>query len=988
MTLRRARFVGRVDEQRVAAAAMDAAAEGSGGLLLITAEAGLGKTAMCEQLRRAASGRGFLVAGGGCHEGDDAPFGVFIAVLEQLYRALPVARFVDVLGSGADDLARFMPELRRWVPAIPTAVVVPAEHERRLVFAAMTDVVHRLGAIAPVVLLLEDLHWADRATLLLLSHLAPRLAETSTLVVATSRPDEPGTTPLGRAAEDWRRTANPEQIVLRGLTPQETGEVLADLAGRRPPRSVVDRWHELTGGNPFFVAEVFRHLSVEDALSDAEGSWRELGPDADIPVPPSIRQVTQMRIQGLPRAAQEVLEALAVAGRATVEMLAETASTATSAVVDVVDGALRAAVVVAVTSVHGIEYTFAHELIRLAVLAGIGPPRRQLLHASVARAVEATDPDRLGVRAAEVVHHLCRAGTAADPERMLTHLDAAAAHAADAAGFEDALGHLDTALGLIGPDDERWVRLSVRRARSLCGLGRWDEAEAAWQTSVHRLGQAHLGESIGPLCVEAAGNLFWAGRHEQCMSAVRTGLAALGEQVSVDRVRLLALGGRCATFAGDGEAGERLTGEALAVAEMVGDHSGRAVACFARAVHHWSVVQPAEAVRLGRTAAAEARAGGALWELAEGLGFAQLAHVLAGEVDAVAALGVEIDALVHRLGHYGAAFVGGRGRVLHEIIRGDLDAVEAAAHSDLDQCRALGLPWAADSYAWLGLTAFWRGDWERADGLFHRGLGEDPTGTLSGACWATTFLLRAQQDDHDGCLRMRRTGPGRFPTGDGMAGLGSWTSLLAATEGLALLGRADDAARYYPQVLRAIDAGNVLRGYDNRLVESVAGLAAEAAGDPDRADDHFRRALRQAETMPHRLEQPETRRLYAWTLVRRGGLADRALAVDLLDEAVQGYRAVGMPRHEELVRALRGQALGTVGGGAPGGLTPRERDVLISIAAGQTSKEIARTLSISVPTVNRHTANVYAKIEARNRTEATRWALRHGLVATGTSTTT
>jgi DNA-binding CsgD family transcriptional regulator len=957
---------------------------------MLTGEAGVGKTAMCEELRRIASGRGFHVAGGGCHDGDDAPYGPFVALIEQLYRGLPAATFIDVLGAAADDLARFMPELRRWVPAISAPPAVPAEHERRLVFAAMTDVIHRLGAIAPVLLLLEDLHWADTTSLLLLSHLASRLTRTSTLVVVTFRPDEArASTSLGRAAEQWRRSGATEHVELRGLVHREVGDMLAALAGTPPPRSVVDRWHELTGGNPFFIAEVFRHLRTEGLLTDPEeGAWRGLAEGAELPVPPSIRLVTEMRVRVLSLPAQRVLEALAVAGHACVESIAEALSTMTGAVVDALDEAHRAALVVSGAALDGIEYHFAHELIRLAVLAGIEPQRQQLLHAATARAIETTAPDRLGIRAAELVHHLCRAGTSADRERLLIHLDAAVAHATGAAAFEDALGHLETALGLVGPDDERWVPLLVRRARALCGLGRWDEAEAAWQKSVHLLGQADLVEAIGPLCAEAAGNLFWAGRYDQCMTAVATGLAALGDQLSVDRVRLLALGGRCATFAGDHRAGEELTGEALVVAEAVDDRTARAVAAFARTVHHWSLVEPAEAVRHGRAGAADARAGGALWELADGLGFSQLAHVLTGEVDAVAAIGTEIDTLVERLGHYGAAFVRGRGRVLYEITRGDLDAISAAAHGDLDQCRALGLPWAADSYAWLGLTAFWRGDWDHAGELFGLGLAEDPTGTLSGACWATAFLLRAYQGDRHGCDQMLRAASGRFPTVGEPSGLGNWTSLLAAAEGLALLGRADDAARHYPAIMRAISAGNVLRGYDNRLVESVAGLAADAAGDPDRADAHFRRALRQAETMPHRIEQPETRRLYAWTLIGRGDPAGRALAVDLLDEAIQSYRSIGMPRHEELARALRLQALSAAPGAVPGGLTAREREVLIKLAAGQTSKEIARGLSISVATVSRHTANVYSKIDARNRTEATRWALRHGLVATGPEPTT
>ncbi|MHC1559165.1 helix-turn-helix transcriptional regulator [Actinomycetospora sp. C-140] len=976
-------FVGRVGSWRVATARLDATAAGRGGLLLIDGEAGLGKTTLADELGRTASERGFRVAVGGARHGDEAPFAPFVELIEQLYHSLPIAEFVDVLGPGAGDIARFVPELRRWFPTTPAPVAVPPGHERRLVFSAVTEALRRLGTVAPALLVLEDLHWADTATLLLISHLAPRLAGTPTLVVATFRPEDDGMpTPLEEAVEQWRRHGLSEHIALRALDRSEVGEMLAALGGRPPPERVVARCHELTGGNPFFVAEVFRHLSARDATGDSQGVWLELGADADLPVPPAVRRITAMRVRDLSPVAQEVLDTVAVAGHASMEILSEALATTPDVLVRAVDEASRADLLVATAGPGVTEHHFGHELMRLAVLAGMTPLRRQRLHASVAAAIESTDGDRLGVRAAELVHHLCRAGNDADPGRLLTHLDAAAAHAERAAAFEDALAHLEIALGLVGPRrDAAWIQLLERRARVLCGLGRWDEAQDAWHQAIHVLGAAEERAAIGTLCTEAAGNLFWSGRYDECQTAVRTGLAALAGQEGADRVRLLALGGKCATFAGDHDTGERLTAEALVVAQEIGGDAARAAASFARTVHLWSVVEPADAVRHGRRAAVAARASGALWELADGLGFVQFAHVLAGELDAVAAIDTELGALVERLGHYGGAFMRGRAAVLSQITRGDVDAIDAAARADLERCHALGLPWTADSRAWLGLAAFWRGDWSRADEHYRQGMSEDPAGILAGACWAMTFLLRAHQHDDRGCRRLLRDAADRFPISGRPASLGSWTSLLATVEGLVIRGHHEHAARHYPAVLRTLAAGNVLRGYDNRLVETVAALAAHAAGDAARADEHFRRAHRQAATIRHRIERPETCRLHAWVLLERGDPADRAVAAELLEDAVAAYHTLGMGRHEELARDLLLRA--TSSPGIAGGLTARERDVLVEVAAGRTSKEIARELSISIATVNRHTANVYAKIDVRNRTEATRWALHHGLLRTG-----
>jgi DNA-binding CsgD family transcriptional regulator len=179
-------------------------------------------------------------------------------------------------------------------------------------------------------------------------------------------------------------------------------------------------------------------------------------------------------------------------------------------------------------------------------------------------------------------------------------------------------------------------------------------------------------------------------------------------------------------------------------------------------------------------------------------------------------------------------------------------------------------------------------------------------------------------------------------------------------------------------------AGNLLRGYDNRLLHAVAGLAAAAGERWDAAEDHFRRGLDLAEALPHRLDQADIRRLYALMLVQRGGLGDRLLARRLLVEAAALYSEIGMPRHLRLAQTLLAD-LGRFHVGrardAPKvpGLTEREVQVLAFVAGGRTSKEVAEELSLSVTTVQRHIANIYGKIGVRNRAEATAYALRRGL---------
>jgi DNA-binding CsgD family transcriptional regulator len=210
-----------------------------------------------------------------------------------------------------------------------------------------------------------------------------------------------------------------------------------------------------------------------------------------------------------------------------------------------------------------------------------------------------------------------------------------------------------------------------------------------------------------------------------------------------------------------------------------------------------------------------------------------------------------------------------------------------------------------------------------------------------------------------------------------------------ATEALALLGARDEAAARYDLVLEAMRAGNVMRGYDNRLLQAVAGVAAAAGGHWETAEDHFRQGLDLAEALPHRLDQADIRRLYALMLTERDGPDDRRLAHQLLVEAAARYGEIGMPRHLRLAQTLledlrRDHVTWAERASRAHGLTGREVQVLSLLASGHTSREIAEHLSLSVTTVQRHIANIYAKIGVRNRAEATAYALRRGLESPST----
>jgi len=528
-----------------------------------------------------------------------------------------------------------------------------------------------------------------------------------------------------------------------------------------------------------------------------------------------------------------------------------------------------------------------------------------------------------------------------------------------------------------------------RRGLALRGLGDWEAALTSFNESLDEYTRLGDVQAVGHLCAELALQLLYARRFGECQAIVTRGLAAVGDEVSADRVHLLCVGGRLFSFAGHFERAEELIRLSISGAEQLGDGRLLGVALFASTMHHWAWAQPAHALANADRAAELTRAAGALWDLADGLPFVQLAQVLAGRPDDVVRLGEVVEPLARGLGHYGALMVAGRGRLLAEITAGDFAAVEAAAAKDLALCEEIGLPWSPDSYAWLGLVAFWRGDWPAALDAFSEGMRRERPGMVAGACWAGTVLVLGYLGEQTRCRAMLSDPRLDLPSRGRPSSLGQWTGFLMATEALALLGAREQAAARYDLVLEAMKAGNVMRGYDNRLLQAVAGVAAAAGGRWETAEEHFRQGLDLAEALPHRLDQADIRRLYALMLTERDGPGDRGLARQLLVEAAARYGEIGMPRHLRLAQTLladlrRDHVTWAERTSRAHGLTGREVQVLSLLASGHTSREIAEQLSLSVTTVQRHVANIYAKIGVRNRAEATAYALRRGLESPST----
>ena len=177
----------------------------------------------------------------------------------------------------------------------------------------------------------------------------------------------------------------------------------------------------------------------------------------------------------------------------------------------------------------------------------------------------------------------------------------------------------------------------------------------------------------------------------------------------------------------------------------------------------------------------------------------------------------------------------------------------------------------------------------------------------AGADWAFLFLGTAYAGEGDTALAMLDEKRGQLPSPGQANPIGAWAMLDAVVEGLAVLDEQIEAAKLYPLVLECINAGASVRLFGRGLMETVAGIAAAAGGQWEKAEGHYETALRQAHELPHKLEQPEVRRWYARMLIDRNGPGDRDKARELLTEAIDTYRQIGMPKHVEMAEALLGE---------------------------------------------------------------------------------
>jgi class 3 adenylate cyclase len=345
-------YVGREPERAVLRGALARAMEGTGGIVLLSGEGGIGKTRLAEELIAEARAAGCFAVIGHCYDMDvAAPFLPFMEALDYAARVVPPDRLRVALGSVAAEVARIAPRLRQVFPDLGPPADLPPEQARHYLFSCVGDYLQNATAMQPTVLVLDDLHWADDSTSLLLEHVAHRCADMSLLVIGTYRDsDLSPSQPFARAIDRLARNPNVRRVALRRFPREGVRALLQGMSGREPPPSLVHLVTDETEGVPLFVQELYRYLAEEGRLFDEGGAWRTDIAIGEVEVPEGVRLIISRRLDHVSEDAQRVLTLASVIGRGfTFELLAKLDNGDEDAILDALDEAEAAHLLVAST---------------------------------------------------------------------------------------------------------------------------------------------------------------------------------------------------------------------------------------------------------------------------------------------------------------------------------------------------------------------------------------------------------------------------------------------------------------------------------------------------------------------------------------------------------------------------------------------------------------------------------------------------------------
>ncbi|HIM79506.1 MAG TPA: hypothetical protein EYM54_05340, partial [Dehalococcoidia bacterium] len=461
-------FVGRLREMDDLQAALEDALSGRGRLVALSGEPGIGKTRTAQELGVLAMQRGALVLWGRCYEDEGVPpYWPWVQAIRSYIREKDPEELRSEMGAGAQHIAEIISEILERLPGLGTPPQVEPEQARFRLFDAITTFLKNAVENQPIMLVLDDLQWADRSSLLFLEYLVREIRTSRLLLLVTYRTvDLSPEHPLARTIDVLNREGQLQRVSLSGHTQSDVARLIEVTAGVSPPEDFVEAVHTQTEGNPLFITEVVRLLMQEGDLTAYSGAtWT-------VRIPEGVREVIGRRLNGLSQEANEILTIASVSGRefdpTVIAPLIE--DTNEDQLREVLQEAMAALLIEELPRGH---YQFTHALVREKFAEEMSQTRKAGLHATIGETLEEIYGVDVEPHAAELAHHFREAQTAVGIEKLVHYSLLAGEQAIASYAYEDALAHFER--GLAGKGVELTGTEPAPDAESaalLSGLGR------------------------------------------------------------------------------------------------------------------------------------------------------------------------------------------------------------------------------------------------------------------------------------------------------------------------------------------------------------------------------------------------------------------------------------------------------------------------------------------------------------------------------------
>ena len=567
-------FVGREKEMDELRAGLEDSLSGRGRLMMLVGEPGIGKTRTSEEFATYAGLRNAQVVWGRCYEGEGAPaYWPWVQAIRSYVHEKEPNELMSEMGPGAADIAQVVSEVKERLPGLPAPPTLEPDQARFRLFDSITTFLKNASLKKPMVLVLDDLHWGDKPSLLLLQFLARELRGSRILVLGTYRDVELRRAhPLSQTLGELGREGLSHRITLRGLTEQDVARFVEITSGVQPPKPLVEAVYRETEGNPFFVNEVVRLLVSDGRLehADSVSSW-------SVTIPQGVREVVGRRLDHLSEECNRVLTIGAVIGREfdlkTVEKVlaqADEGRMTGDRLVEVLEEAVAARVITEVPNKVD-NFSFSHALIRETLYEELSTARRVRLHSQIADVLEELDAEGY---LPQLAYHFSEAAQGGDVEKAVSYATRAAERALGLTAYEEAAGHFERALQVMemggSASDEARCDLLIALGDAQYRSGDVTESQATYDGAIEIARRMADGDRLGRAVLGRTRYFEVGAVREAFMALLDDALAAVGGSDSAIRALLLSGRGREEYFRSFDER-DKFIAEAMAVARRVAD---------------------------------------------------------------------------------------------------------------------------------------------------------------------------------------------------------------------------------------------------------------------------------------------------------------------------------------------------------------------------------------------------------------------------------